>query len=113
MNYRRGSFLRSLEEECEVRRERAQRRPNETEFEIIEPAQKIIILNARRLDSSDVTEIIELDNRYVGNITPPNSNIKVDDEIVRSSGQALTVTRITTILEIQRLDMVDRRDPIA
>ena len=113
MNYRRGSFLRSLEEDCEIRRERVQRRPTETEFEIVLALQKMIILNDSRRDSAAVSEIIELDNRYIANITPPNPLICIADQIVRPSGQILTVVKVTTILEIQQLQLEDRNMVVA
>ena len=111
MNSRRGKFLRSLEEDCEIRRERVQRRPNDTEFEVVEPAQKVIILNAS--STVGLREIIDLDNSYTGNIRPPNPNIQIADELVRSSGQILTVTKTTTILDVQRLELEDRDKVVA
>lgn len=109
----RGSFLRSLEESCRVQRETVQRQANEPAFEVVESAQRIIILNATARSTANVGEIIELDNKYTGNIRPPNYNISVGDQVVRSSEQILTVTKITVIRDVQRLDLEDRDSVVA
>lgn len=114
MRRRRGSFARSLEESCEIRRARPQRQTGESEFIVVAAAQKIIIDNATRQNYADVSETIDLDNRYVGNIRPPNADIMIADQVVRTSlGDVLTVVKITTIRDVQRLYLEDRYNTVA
>ena len=110
----RGRFLRSLEETCQVRRLKALPEENELPYDVITESQQIIILPASYdRHAAELSEIVELDNRYDGNLRPPNSEIQIADQIVRESGQILTVQKSTTIRDVQRIEMEDRDKVIA
>ena len=114
MRRRRGSFLRSLEEDCQIRRLLPRPASDGSEFETITQDQKVIILpTSSQRNTADLTEVIDLDNRYDGNLRPPNDSIRIGDQVVRSTGQVLTVTRSTTIRDVQKLDLEDRDKVVA
>lgn len=99
-----GPFMRSLQEDVVVRRPRSQGLDGFDSPCGDEPI-KAIIMDSR--SSAKLTELVETSYAYACNLTPPQPNIMVDDQLVRRSGtakeQVLIVKNIQTVLKVQRL----------
>ena len=99
-----GPFLRSVQEDVIVQRPRAQGMDGYT-YPVGREPIKAIILDSR--SSARLTELVETGYSYACNLTPPQPDIKVDDQIVRRSGtateQTLVVKNMQTVLKVQRL----------
>ena len=99
-----GPFLRSLQEEVVVRRPMSQGMDG-FEYPCGQDPVKAIILDSR--SNVNLTELVETGYSYACNLTPPQPEIRVDDQIVRRSGtareQILVVKNEQTVLKIQRL----------
>lgn len=102
---RRSKFLRSLEEDIQIRRGRPQGRPGYT-YPIGTTTIKAIIRPARHTTIPET--IVSLDFHYICNITPVRTEIRLNDEVVRqSSGQILIVTFIDVVDKILQLKLKD------
>ena len=110
---RRGPFLRSLEEDVQIRRVRPQREDGESEFiyPIGESVIKALIRPART--DADVANVVIQNVHYVCNLTPVRDAIQLNDQVVRYVGlpheQVLTITFIDVSLGIQQLSLRDRK----
>ena len=119
MRKRRGRFQKSLEETVSVNGER----PG-TDYS--KDDQKITILEDRTPRLTPEGVVVQ-DLRYIGNISPPNNSIWINDKITRTGRaepslrgssnediQILTVESIEIIdhCQIQQLKLTDRDRPI-
>ena len=113
---RRGRFLRSLEEDVLIRRERPQRQMGETEFTYPLPlGESLIKAIVRPLqERSDVGGIVINTFRYVCNITPIYEEVRLNDQLIRFVGtakeQVLTVTYVDALEDILQLQLTDRNN---
>ena len=119
---RRGRFLSSLEEIVSVNGNRIDSNGNPVTY--TKDDQSIIIMEDLR-PRVDPQGFVEQELRYIGNITPPNFDIQINDLITRqprdSSSprgasneqiQVLTVEDIRVVYGKQQLQLRDRDRPI-
>ena len=117
---RRGRFLTSLQETVEINGDR----PGETPDTYQKTDQLIIIVEDLRT-RVDPQGFVEQELRYIGNIVPPNFDIRINDLVTRqprgsdcprgaSSGQiqVLTVQDIQVVYGKQQLQLQDRDRPV-
>ena len=101
---RRGRFLRTMEEDVQVRRVRPQRQLHESEYIYPLPQGETLIkaIIRPRREGSDVGELVVHDFSYVCNLTPVYPEIKLNDEVVRNVG-----TSREEVLRVSFLDVVE------
>ena len=104
----RGRLMKSMEEDIVIRREEPL---TETlTFPLGESPIKGVILPAPV--AVTVGDTIEVENRYLCNIIPPQPSIRRTDQVIRNYGQptqeVLTVTESTTVQGTQQLNLENK-----
>ena len=110
-----GPFLRSLQENVQIRRIRPQRREDESEF--IYPLTpegdstiKALVSPARI--GIDVEQVVLRDVHFLANLSPIRSEIRLTDQLVRHLGtpqeQVLTIVFIQNVHGVQQLSLRDQ-----
>lgn len=112
----RGRFLTAIQESIVVRRARPQRREGEGEFlyPLGESPIQAIILPYR--GNADLEDYVVQNFRFVCNLSPPEPAVRIADEVIRFAGTdreaILTVTEVTTLLEVQQLVLEENENPL-
>ena len=132
-----GPFIQSLQEDVAFRRTDSvfETRQDQQNRQTGTPNQKDVISGAPWTNFTDATKvkavvlprvyrahagvIIEDDNQYTANLTPPHDEIRVGDELVRSpdaigqpEDQTLTIVNIQILRHVQQLRLENRDQPI-
>lgn len=98
----RGRLLKAMEESVVIRRENPQARPGEPEFLYPVGAMVMAVILPQRF-VEEVDAVLVHRTRYVCNIVPPLPEIRPTDELVRESGDTLTITETTIVQGVQQL----------
>ena len=126
-----SSFIRSLQEEVAIKRtdpvftNRTTGEEQSTDvigggaWSDFSDAEKIRAVVLPRTYRANTGVLIEDDNQYTANVTPPRSEIRVGDELVRSGDvigqnddQKLIINNIQIARDIQQLRLENRDQPI-
>lgn len=129
-----GPFIQSLQEDVAFRRTNSVLQTQQ-DRRMGNPPQEDVMSGATWTNFMDATKvkavvlprvyrahagvIIEDDNQYTANLTPPHDEIQVGDELIRSpdaigqsEDQALTIVNVQIFRHVQQLRLENRDEPI-